>query len=128
MSFLAALHAPLALFASDPAPAETLSYGADPLQIVRVFRPSGDGPHPVAVTHLHICYDSTGTWDDAFPGLVETWTARGFAVWAIGGRCNRRAAYSYPDFMAGRALLERHADRLGLDTSQVILLGEDAED
>src|SRR6218665_380273 len=66
-----------------PAPTATVTYGADPLQVVDVWVPEGSGPHPVALMVHGGCWQT-----EIADRTIMNWIAgdlrrRGIAVWHI---------------------------------------------
>jgi len=113
-----------------PAPSATIAYGNDPLQVVDLWLPAGEGPHPV-VLMIH-----GGCWQtDIADRTIMNWIAddlrqRGLAVWNIDYRGVDRAAGGYPgtflDAGAAADALRAHAGTYRLDPSRLVAIGHSA--
>jgi acetyl esterase/lipase len=112
-----------------PAPSATISYGADPLQVVDVWLPEGNGPHPVAIMVHGGCWQT-----DIADRTIMNWIAddlrrRGIAVWNIDYRgVDRGGGYpgTFQDVAAAADALRTHAAHYRLDVSRVVAAGHSA--
>ncbi|WP_334163881.1 alpha/beta hydrolase family protein [Phenylobacterium sp.] len=108
----------------------TVRYGSEPSQVVELFLPEGQGPHPVVVL-LH-----GGCYRQAFEGLPQTsgiaadLARRGLAVWNVEYRRLGEAGAGYPGtFQDVAAAIDRIRDEAGrhdLDPGRVVAVGHSA--
>ncbi|MBA3512454.1 MAG: alpha/beta hydrolase [Sphingomonas sp.] len=113
-----------------PAPSATVRYGADPLQVVDVWLPSGKGPHPTVLMVHGGCWQTEIAERDLMNWAAEDLRRRGIAVWNIEYRGIDRLGGGYPgtfiDAAAAADALAVHAARFRLDTSRVVAVGHSA--
>lgn len=113
-----------------PAPDHVVRYGDQAQQVVDLYLPPGDGPHPVVVM-IH-----GGCWSQPWDRTLMNWISddlrrRGIAVWNIDYRTlGENDASAYPALFedvaaAADALLESNA-RYHLDLSRVVTVGHSA--
>ncbi len=112
------------------APDATIAYGTDSLQCVDLWRPAGDGPHPVVLMVHGGCWQ-TGIADRRLMDWVAAdLRSAGIAVWNIDYRGVDRAGGGYPgtfqDAAAATDALRTHAAGLGLDLARIVALGHSA--
>ena len=113
-----------------PEPGETIRYGEEPLQLVDLWLPEGEGPHPTVLMVHGGCWQS-----DIADRRIMNWIAddlrrRGIAVWNIDYAGVDRPGGGYPGTFldvaeAGDALRE-HSARYRLDASNVVAVGHSA--
>lgn len=114
-----------------PHASERIAYGSDPNQFGDLWRPKGEGLHPLVIM-IH-----GGCWEAATAGLdIMDWAAddlrqRGYAVWNIEYRRIDQPGGGYPgtydDVRAALDLAYRHGDvKLGADLNRVVILGHSA--
>jgi acetyl esterase/lipase len=113
-----------------PAPSVTVAYGPDPLQVVDLWLPEGDGPHPVVLMVHGGCWQT-----DIADRTIMNWIAddlrrRGLAVWNIDYRGVDRTGGGYPgtflDAAAAADALRDHAGTYRLDPSRLVAIGHSA--
>jgi acetyl esterase/lipase len=113
-----------------PLPSATISYGEDPLQVVDLWLPDGDGPHPVAMMVHGGCWQSEIADRRIMNWIAEDLRRRGIAVWNIDYRGVDRAGGGYPGTFqdvgaAADALLE-NAVGYRLDATRTVAIGHSA--
>jgi acetyl esterase/lipase len=113
-----------------PSPSTTISYGADPLQVVDLFLPQGPGPHPVVVMVHGGCWQSDVADRTIMSWIADDLTRHGIAVWNIDYRGVDRPGGGYPgtfqDVAAAADALRMHAGRYNLDLSRIVATGHSA--
>lgn len=107
-----------------------IAYGPAPPQVVELFLPKGEGPHPVVVLVHGGCYLAE------YQGLAQTSAIardlanRGVAVWNVEYRKLGEAGAAYPgaflDVAAAVDGLRSAAATHGLDLSHVVAVGHSA--
>jgi acetyl esterase/lipase len=112
------------------APDAVIRYGPATAQVVELFLPKGQGPHPVVVL-LH-----GGCFLKEFEGLAQTGAiaadlaGRGYAVWNVDYRKLGEAGAGYPgtfqDVAAAVDRLRAEAPKYQLDLARVLALGHSA--
>ena len=111
-------------------PDATIAYGADPLQRIDLWRPAGDGPHPVVLMVHGGCWQ-TGIADRRLMDWVAAdLRGHGVAVWNIDYRGVDRDGGGYPgtfrDAAAAADRLRAEADAHGLDLARMVAVGHSA--
>ncbi len=108
----------------------SVSYGADPYQIVDVWLPAGKGPHPTVVMVHGGCWQTKIADRTLMNWIAADLRAGGISVWNIDYRGVDRAGGGYPGTFADAAAatdrLRAEAKRFGLDTSRVVAVGHSA--
>lgn len=113
-----------------PAPTTTISYGADPLQVVDLWLPEGRGPHPTVLMVHGGCWQ-TGIADRTIMNwIADDLRRRGYAVWNIDYRGVDRPGGGYPgtfqDAAAAADALRANAASHRLDLSRLVAIGHSA--
>ncbi len=113
-----------------PEPDRTFAYGEDSMQVVDLWLPAGDGPHPV-ILMVH-----GGCWQTEIADRrLMNWVAgdlrrRGIAVWNVDYRGVDREGGGYPgtflDAAAAADLIRQHASGARLDLSRLAAVGHSA--
>lgn len=67
----------------QPKPDATLAYGSDPLQIVDVWTPHGDGPHPAVIMIHGGCWQTAVAERDIMNWIADDLRSHGVGVWNI---------------------------------------------
>lgn len=114
----------------QPRPDHEVRYGEDSLQVVDLWLPEGEGPHPT-VLMVH-----GGCWQTSIADRrIMNWIAgdlrkRGIAVWNIDYRGVDRSGGGYPgtflDAAAAADALRTHAPHYRLDLSNLVATGHSA--
>ena len=113
-----------------PAPGPVISYGADPLQHVELWKPAGKGPFPVVLMIHGGCWQTAIAKADIMHALAADLVKRGIAVWNVEYRGIDVSGGGYPgtfqDVAAAADLLGREGPKLGLETKHVVAVGHSA--
>ena len=113
-----------------PAPDATVSYGADPLQVVDLWLPRGRGPHPTVLMVHGGCWQTEIADRTIMNWIADDLRKRGIAVWNIDYRGVDRPGGGYPgtflDAAAAADALRAHARTYNLDLSRLVATGHSA--
>lgn len=113
-----------------PEPTETIRYGDDALQVVDLWLPDCDGPHPAVLMVHGGCWQSEIADRRIMNWIADDLRRRGIAVWNIDYRGVDRPGGGYPgtflDAAEAADALRDHAGRYRLDTSRVVAIGHSA--
>ena len=113
-----------------PQPTATIPYGDDPLQVVDLWLPEGNGPHPTVLMVHGGCWQSEIADRTIMNWIAEDLRSRGIAVWNIDYRGVDRAGGGYPgtflDAAAAADALREHAPRYHLDLRPLVAIGHSA--
>lgn len=112
-----------------PQPSLTIPYGEDPLQIVDLWLPTGDGPHPVVLMVHGGCWQTEVAERDIMNWIADDLRRRGIAVWNIEYRgVDRGGGFpnTFLDVAVAADALRTHADRHRLDLSRLAATGHSA--
>jgi len=113
-----------------PEPDSTIRYGESALQVVDLWLPPGDGPHPVALMVHGGCWQTEIADRRIMNWIADDLRRRGIAVWNIDYRGVDRPGGGYPGTFQDTAdaadALRTHAARFHLDTSRVVAVGHSA--
>lgn len=113
-----------------PTPTTTVHYGSDPLHVVDVWLPSGDGPYPTVVMVHGGCWETHVADRHIMDWAADDLRKHGIAVWNIDYRGVDRPGGGYPgtflDVAAAADALRAHAADLKLDTRRVVAVGHSA--
>ena len=112
-----------------PAPTATISYGSDPLQVVDVWVPDGQGPHRTILMVHGGCWQTEIADRTIMNWIAEDLRRRGFAVWNIDYRgVDRGGGYpgTFQDVAAAADALRTHAAHFNLDLSRIVATGHSA--
>ncbi|MGZ8282845.1 MAG: alpha/beta hydrolase family protein [Allosphingosinicella sp.] len=111
-------------------PDEAIRYGDDPLQVVDLWRPAGDGPHPTVLMVHGGCWQTEIADRTIMNWIADDLRRRGIAVWNIDYRGVDRPGGGYPgtflDVAAAADALREHAGRHHLDISRLVAIGHSA--
>ncbi|HWF00700.1 MAG TPA: alpha/beta hydrolase [Caulobacteraceae bacterium] len=112
------------------APTARISYGPDPLQIVDLWIPAGQGPFPVVLMVHGGCWTTSVARLSIMDWAAEDLRRRGIAVWNIEYRGVDRPGGGYPgtfeDVAAAADALAAHAREYRLATDRVVAFGHSA--
>lgn len=115
---------------TGPAPTAKLAYGSAPSQYAELFRPSGDGPFPVAVLVHGGCWTVKFGGIEQMRNLAGALAAQGIAVWNVEYRRVDEDGGGYPgtylDINAALDLLGAQAARHQLDLGRIVAIGHSA--
>jgi acetyl esterase/lipase len=113
-----------------PQPDSTINYGADPLQVVDLWLPDGDGPHPTVLMVHGGCWQTDTADRTIMNWIADDLRRRGIAVWNIDYRGVDRPGGGYPgtflDAAAAADALRDHAGRFNLDIDPLVAIGHSA--
>jgi acetyl esterase/lipase len=113
-----------------PAPTTTIRYGEDPLQVVDLWLPAGDGPHPVVLMVHGGCWQTEIADRRIMNWIADDLRLRGIAVWNIDYRGVDRRGGGYPgtfeDAAAAVDAIRVDAVRHRLDLSRLVAVGHSA--
>ena len=114
----------------QPSAPRAIAYGADPLQHVELWTPTGKGPFPVVLMLHGGCWQTAVAKADIMHMLAADLVKRGIAVWNVEYRGVDVPGGGYPGTFADVAhaadLLGRDGPKLGLDTRRVVAVGHSA--
>jgi acetyl esterase/lipase len=113
-----------------PAPDFSIPYGADPLQVIDLWLPEGDGPHPTILMVHGGCWQTEIADRTIMNWIADDLRRRGLAVWNIDYRGVDREGGGYPgtflDAAAAADALRDHAATYDLDISRLVATGHSA--
>ncbi len=113
-----------------PAPDATVSYGADALQLVDVWKPAGAGPHPAVVMIHGGCWQTAIAERDIMNWIAGDLRSHGVGVWNIEYRgVDRGGGYpgTYQDVGAAADLFAAKRGEFGFRTdAPVVVIGHSA--
>ena len=113
-----------------PQPSFTIAYGSDSLQVVDLWKPDGDGPHPVVLMVHGGCWQTEIADRRIMNWIADDLRRRGIAVWNIDYRGVDRTGGGYPgtflDAAAAADSLPTHAARHQLDLDRLVAIGHSA--
>ena len=113
-----------------PQPSASLAYGEGALQIVDLWLPAGDGPHPTVLMVHGGCWQTEIADRRIMNWIADDLRRRGIAVWNIEYRGVDRDGGGYPgtflDVAAAADSLRDHAERYHLDLSRLVATGHSA--
>ena len=113
-----------------PAPTAQVVYGPAPSQYAEVFRPTGEGPFPVALLIHGGCWQKDLGGIRQFRNLAGALVAEGIAVWNVEYRRIDEDGGGYPgtyqDVAAALDLMLASSTSYGLDTERVVAVGHSA--
>jgi acetyl esterase/lipase len=113
-----------------PEPTTTIGYGEDALQVIDLWLPDGDGPHPTVLMVHGGCWQSEIADRTIMNWIADDLRRRGIAVWNIDYRGVDRPGGGYPgtflDVAAAADSLRDHAPRHRLDLTRLVAIGHSA--
>lgn len=113
-----------------PAPDATVTYGADALQVVDVWRSAGKGPHPAVVMIHGGCWQTAIAERDIMNWIADDLRSRGVGVWNIEYRgVDRGGGYpgTYLDVAAAADMFAAKRSEYGFRTdTPVVAIGHSA--
>jgi acetyl esterase/lipase len=108
----------------------TLAYGPDPLQRIDLWRPAGDGPHPVVLMVHGGCWQTSIADRRLMDWVAADLRDHGVAVWNIDYRGVDRGGGGYPgtfrDVAAAADRLRADAATHALDLTRMVAVGHSA--
>ncbi|MCR5880506.1 alpha/beta hydrolase [Phenylobacterium sp. J367] len=111
-------------------PDAVIRYGEAPSQVVELFKPRGQGPHPVVVLLHGGCYLKAYEGLPQTSGIAADLARRGYAVWNVEYRGLGEPGAGYPgtfqDVAAAIDRIRAEAKTHGLDPTRVVALGHSA--
>jgi len=115
---------------AKPAPDATIGYGSDPLNVVDIWSPSGDGPHPTVIMIHGGCWKTDIAQRDIMNWIAADLRDAGIGAWNIDYRGIDRAGGGYPgsyqDVGMAADLFATRGAEFGLDTSKRVAIGHSA--
>ncbi len=113
-----------------PAPDETVRYGADALQVVDLWKPTGAGPHPAVIMIHGGCWQTSIAERDIMNWIAGDLRSRGVGVWNIEYRgVDRGGGYpgTYQDVAAAADMFVRDRPKYGFRAdTPVVAIGHSA--
>ena len=113
-----------------PVPDQTISYGALDQQVVDIWIPEADGPHPVVLMVHGGCWQKAIADRTLMNYAAADLRARGIAVWNIEYRGVDEDGGGYPgtfkDVAAAAKALSDKGPEMGLNTDRIIGFGHSA--
>ena len=112
-----------------PEPDTTISYGEDPLQVVDLWLPQGEGPHPVVLMVHGGCWQTEIADRTIMNWIADDLRRRGIAVWNIDYRgVDRGGGYpnTFLDVASAADALRHHSARHRLDLGRLVAAGHSA--
>lgn len=112
-----------------PRPDAQISYGDDPLQLVDVWIPKSDGPHPAVIMIHGGCWQTAIAERDIMNWIAEDLRKDGIGVWNIEYRgVDRGGGYpgTFEDVGAAADLFMTRGAEFGLDTRRRVAIGHSA--
>ena len=113
-----------------PAPDATISYGADALQVVDIWKPKGAGPHPAVVVIHGGCWQTAIAERDIMNWIADDLRSHGVGVWNIEYRgVDRGGGYpgTYEDVGAAADLFAVRGAEFGLEADGgAVVIGHSA--
>ncbi len=111
-------------------PNATISYGADEMQKVDIWTPSGKGPFPTVLIVHGGCWTTSIADRSLMNWIADDLRKSGYAVWNIDYRGVDRAGGGYPGTFLDAAnaadALRANATKFHLDTRRVVAVGHSA--
>lgn len=113
-----------------PEPDAEIRYGTDSMQVVDLWLPGGDGPHPVALMVHGGCWQTEIADRRIMDWIADDLRRRGIAVWNIDYRGVDRDGGGYPgtflDAAAAADALREHAPHCDLAIADLVAVGHSA--
>ncbi len=113
-----------------PEPDAEISYGADSMQVVDLWLPEGDGPHPTVLMVHGGCWQTEIADRRIMNWIADDLRRRGVAVWNIDYRGVDRDGGGYPgtflDAAAAADALREHARHYNLAIADFVAVGHSA--
>lgn len=113
-----------------PSPDKSFRYGADPYQVVDLWKPRGAGVHPVVLMVHGGCWTTSIADRTLMNYLAGDLRGRGIAVWNVDYRGVDRPGGApngiFADVAAAADLLRTHAAAERLDTKRIVAVGHSA--
>lgn len=104
---------------AKPSPDATIRYGEDPLQIVDLWVPKGQGPHPAVIMIHGGCWQTSVAERDIMNWIADDLRSHGVGVWNIEYRGVDRGGGmpgTYEDVARAADLFVADGAKYGLDT------------
>lgn len=113
-----------------PEESATIAYGDSALEVVGLWLPQGDGPHPTVLMVHGGCWQSEIADRRIMNWIADDLRTRGIAVWNIDYSGVDREGGGYPgtflDAATAADALRDHAKRYNLDISPLVAVGHSA--
>lgn len=113
-----------------PEPSAEIRYGEDQMQVVDLWLPQGEGPHPTVLMVHGGCWTTEIADRRIMNWIADDLRKRGIAVWNIDYRGVDRSGGGYPgtflDAAAAADALRANAERYDLDIDPLVAVGHSA--
>ncbi len=114
----------------QPKPDATIRYGDDPLQLVDVWKPAGNGTHPAVIMIHGGCWQTDIAERDIMNWIADDLRAHGVGVWNIEYRGVDRDGGGYPgtfeDVGLAADMFVAQAETYDFRTDKIIGIGHSA--
>ena len=118
------------LHQTQPLPDQTISYGDDPLQVIDIWKPEGEAPHPAVIMIHGGCWQTSVAERDIMNWIAGDLRSHGVGVWNIEYRGTDREGGGYPgtyqDVAKAADMFVSEAATYNFRTDRVIVIGHSA--
>lgn len=118
------------LHQTQPLPDQTISYGDDPLQVIDIWKPEGEEPHPAVIMIHGGCWQTSVAERDIMNWIAGDLRSQGIGVWNIEYRGTDREGGGYPgtylDVAKAADMFVSEAATYNFRSDRVIVIGHSA--